>query len=141
MFKKYSKRTLLITILLIIAFSYIGNVLAATSAIYDFSRNDGGMTIAVETNEKVEGKVILKATRETSSRYYRGTFRFVLYKKNLFGVYSEYARKMRNTYNDLNIVESWVNMSKAYYKGTLQLYDYYSTYKKITTRFYIENVN
>lgn len=41
MFKKYSKRTLLITILLIIAFSYIGNVLAATSAIYDFSRNNG----------------------------------------------------------------------------------------------------
>jgi len=48
---------------------------------------------------------------------------------------------MRNTYNDLNIVESWVNMSKAYYKGTLQLYEDDGTDTKITTRFYIENDN
>lgn len=50
---------------------------------------------------------------------------------------------MRNTYKDTNIVVSYGDMKKAYYKGTLQLYsaDTSGRYSGLTTTFSIGTNN
>lgn len=137
MFKKYSKKVIIFSLFILSLFVFTSEVLAAEVASYGFSKNDGGMTISVESESKMEGNVYLRTYREAKTRYYRGTFRFVLYKKGLFG-YSEYDRQYKSTYNDCGVNTSWSNMSKAYYKGTLQLYESDGTDTILQTTFYID---
>lgn len=124
------------TCLVMAFFLFISVIFAATSITYTFVGD--GSTVTVESDEKISGNVYLKASRSSSTMYYDGVFRFVLYKKGLLG-YSEYDREMQNTYKNTNLVMSRGKMSKTYYKGTLQLYspDTTGQWSGITTKFEI----
>lgn len=121
MYKRHFKKVMCCSFLFISLLAFSLEVFAATSMYYVFSGDDG-MTISVESDSKISGHIYLQAARKEYTRYYNGKFRFVLYKKNIFGKYAEVGRKMKDTYNDLNITTSWENQKSAYYKGTLQLY-------------------
>lgn len=140
MYRRYSKKVFMGSFIFITLFMFVSIVLAVTSLTYTFKGD--GTVISVESNGKISGKMFLKASRTSSTMYYDGKLRFVLYKKGLFG-YKEYDRCMRNTYKDTNIVVSYGDMKKAYYKGTLQLYsaDTSGRYSGLTTTFSIGTNN
>lgn len=141
MYRRYSRKVFLGSFIFMALLMFVSTVLAATSMRYTFKGD--GTVISVESANKIGGKIYLKASRGSSTMYYDGTLRFVLYKKNIFGFYSEYDRVMRSTYKDTNIVVSYGNMSNAYYKGELQLYapDTSGKYSGLTTTFSIGTNN
>lgn len=141
MYKRYFKKVCL-SLILILSFSLlISEVLADSSGTFTFTGDDG-LTVSVESDSKIKGNVYLRASRGESTKIYRGVFRFVLYKKGLLS-YSEYGRVNENTYNQTTIVHIWSGCSKAYYKGTLQLYqkDTTGTFGSISTSFSIGTNN
>lgn len=142
MYKRYSKKLFSAFLLFIISISYISVVFAAgdNSRIEKYTFTGDGSEISVYSNGKYKNHIALRADREYQ-RDYHGTFRFILYKKNIFGNYKEYGRQFKDTYNVLCVNASWDNMSNAEYKGSLQLYDNTETfYTGITTNFYISYV-
>ena len=139
MYKRYSKKLFSAFLLFIISISYISVVFAASdnSRIEKYTFTGDGSVISVYSNGKYKDRILLRADRAYQSSYH-GTFRFVLYKKNILGIYKEYGRKYKDTFQVLCVFADWDDMSNAEYKGTLQLYDNTETfYTGITTDFYI----
>lgn len=141
MYKRYFKKVICFSLLFISLFTFTLEVLAAKSMEYTF-KGDGTVISLESDNKLTTGKVYLSASRGMGTYLYNGVFRFVLYKKGIFG-YSEYDREMQNTYKNTNLVMSRGNMSKAYYKGTLQLYaaDTSGSWSGITTKFEIGQIS
>ncbi len=140
MYKRYGKKVVVFSLFIMALFMFASTVLADEKIKYTFVGD--GTVISVESNNKISGNVYLQATRGEGTYLYNGVFRFVLYKKGLFG-FNEYDREMQSTYKNTNLVMSRGKMSKAYYKGTLQLYsaDTSGIWSGITTYFEIGQNN